>query len=521
VLAPLLRRGRTRHALDQLAVLPADSPRAQRLVRAVEHALADRAGRPVHAIVRIDDAWQAEDWRRRYLARAAEWTVDTISIDEVTARLVVEDALQAATDRLIVIGSTPLTFAVLAEVAQQGRERAVLGEPAAPEVIVLDADAHEVLAQHAFAQRRFGNASGLRATAVDADAAAGAIDQAAAGASAPAVVFTATPDERTQRLAALIGAGEPEWRVYSRQGDVAGLGRDPLLAREYAYGSTLDAGGRPVGAWERIARLGHERFIREHPDPDIPSRRPWDALSPFYRASNVRQVLATLASAIAVGRSWGAGEDAAGMPSTAQLERMAELEHASWRQHLIDAGWRHGDVRDDAARRHPDLLSWDELGQDARDKTRDGVRSSLELLATLGYRSFDDASGEWRTVHRHGVVWARRRDDDWSWTTASGETLHGSAGDWEVFDKRGHSHSVAPDAFESSHRHIADGRYERIGSVQVRPAREGERIETLEGPLVADAGEWVVRGDLGEEWVITAERLRAGYRAEDAAAAAS
>ena len=37
-------------------------------------------------------------------------------------------------------------------------------------------------------------------------------------------------------------------------------------------------------------------------------------------------------------------------------------------------------------------------------------------------------------------------------------------------------------------------------------------VDTLEGPLVAHAGEWVVRGDLGEEWVITAERLRSGYR---------
>jgi hypothetical protein len=48
--------------------------------------------------------------------------------------------------------------------------------------------------------------------------------------------------------------------------------------------------------------------------------------------------------------------------------------------------------------------------------------------------------------------------------------------------------------------------------VQVRPAREGETIQTLEGPLAASAGEWVVRGDLGEEWVISGERLRAGYR---------
>jgi hypothetical protein len=387
-------------------------------------------------------------------------------------------------------------------------------------VVVLDPGADALVEQHEFSQRRFGNTSGLRISATNVGPTSASVAKAVAGAAAPGILFTDEPDEQTQRLAAMLGAESPAWLVDSRRAEVEGLGREPLLARVYAYGSTLDAGGRPVGNWERIARLGHERFVRQHPDPTIPSRKPWDALAPFYRASNVRQVLSTLTNAIAVGRSWGAGPlldtaASAGMPSDEQLEQMARLEHESWSAHLRDNGWRYGDGRDDANRRHPDLRPWDELDDEARAKTREGVRSSLELLATLGYRSFDDEAAAWHTVHRHGVVWARRRDEPWEWTTASGQTLHGAAGDWEVFDKRGTAHSVAPDAFASSHRHLDGDRYERIGSVQARPAREGERVETLEGPLTAKAGEWVVRGDLGEEWVITPDRLRAGYRRAD------
>jgi hypothetical protein len=517
VLAPLLRRGRGRHALVTLAVLPEDSTAAQRLVRSVEQSIARRTGAAVRALVRIDDSWQAEDWRRRYLSRAGEWTVDTISIDEVTARLVVEDALRAGIDRLVVVGRSGLAFAVLAELAQQNRESEVLDAPPAPEVVVLDPDGAAVLEQHAFSQRRFGNSSGLQAVVSASEPGAAAVAKAVAGATAPGVLFAGDPDEGLERLAALLGAESPGWLVYSRRHGVSGLGREPLLARVYAFGSTLDAGGRPVGSWERIARLGHERFVREHPDPDLPSRRPWDELAPFYRASNLRQVLAALAGAVAVGRSWGAGQSAAGMPSEQQLERMARLEHESWARHLTEYGWRAAssrgpDGRDDARRLHPDLRPWDDLDDAARDKTRAGVRSSLELLATLGYRSFDDDAADWRTVHRHGVVWARRRDEPWEWTTASGQALRGSAGDWEVFDKRGHAHSVAPAVFASSHRHLDGDRYERTGSVQVRPARDGEVIGTLEGPLIARAGEWVVRGDIGEEWVITGERLRSGYR---------
>ncbi|MBX3194430.1 MAG: hypothetical protein KF727_04935 [Microbacteriaceae bacterium] len=515
VLTPLLTRGRNRHVLTRLAALSADSTAVQRLVAAAEQAVDGRDGPAVRALVRIDDAWQAEDWRRRYLSRAGEWTVDTISIDEVTARIVVEDALQAGVDRIILTGRTGLTFAVLAELAQQGREGELRGEEPMPEVVVLDPRADEVLTQHAFAQQRFGNASGIRARARAEEATSSTIAAAVEGSAAPGVLVTGEPDEESRRIAALLGAEHPEWLVYSRQDGVEGLGREPLLARVHAYGSTLDAGGRPVGAWERIARLGHERYIREHPDPDIPSRRPWDALSPFYRASNVRQVLATLAGAVEAGRSWGAGADAAGMPDDAQLEVMAELEHRSWSEHLRQHGWRHAPERDDARRKHPDLLPWEQLDEAAREKTRGGVRGTLELLAMLGYRSFDQPEAGWRTVRRHGVVWARRREQAWTWTTPTGQTLHGAAGDWEVYDKRGRSHAVAPAAFEAGHRHLDGDRFERVGTVQVRPARPGERIETLEGPLRANAGEWVVRGDLDEEWVITAERLASAYESAD------
>jgi hypothetical protein len=332
--------------------------------------------------------------------------------------------------------------------------------------------------------------------------------------------------EDRQRLAALLGARFPDRLVYSRFTDVAGLGTEPLLARVYAFGSTLDAGGRPVGTWERIARLGHERYVRAHPDPSIPSRRPWDALPQFYRDSNVRQVLATLESAVAVGRSWGAepmgaealgAEAAAGAPTQEQLARMAELEHESWRRHLLESGWRHGSPRDDARRRHPDLLPWSELGDEAREKTRTGVTTSLELLATLGYRSFDDPVLPWRTIRRRGVVTARRRDTPWEWTTHSGQRLRGAAGDWEVLDSRGRAHSVAPEVFELSHERIDENTWRRTGTVEVRPARPAERIETLEGPVVANAGEWVVRGSLGDEWVISAGRLAAGYELDDLA----
>ena len=177
-------------------------------------------------------------------------------------------------------------------------------------------------------QRRFGNSrlDGVRAETslgLD-DVVAAAVDEYAA----PALVFSGDVTVADQRLASRLGATYPGLLVYSRHTEVAGLGTEPLLAQVRAFGTTLDAGeGRPVDNWERIARLVHEDYIRTYPDPDDPARRPWAELAPFYRESNVRQVLTVLGSAVAVGRSWGASAETASPPSDEQLDEMARREH--------------------------------------------------------------------------------------------------------------------------------------------------------------------------------------------------
>ena len=56
----------------------------------------------------------------------------------------------------------------------------------------------------------------------------------------------------------------------------------------------------------------------------------------------------------------------------------------------------------------------------SRTKTRDGVLEALDLLAALGYRSFDDPEFRWREFQRRGVVTAVRRREDWDWTSSGG-----------------------------------------------------------------------------------------------------
>jgi hypothetical protein len=479
---------------------------------AVEGRRSVTGNHPVRALLRMDEAWQAEDWRRRYLSRIPEWIVDTISENEVTARLLVDHMVERGVDHVLLSGQSDLTFAVVAELAQRGRERALVpGEAPVPSVTIVGPSADEVLEEHELAQRRFGNSRLDRVQAEIVRELDEVVADAVGSHVAPALVFSGDVSVADQRLASRLGTTYPGLLVYSRHTEVTGLGSEPLLAQVRAFGSTLDAGqGRPVDSWERIARLVHEDYVRTWPDPDDPARRPWVELTPFYRESNVRQVLTVLGSAVAVGRSWGASATTGAPPSDEQLDEMARREHESWLAHLQRNGWTWAAELDRAARKHPALLPWDQLSDESRAKTREGVTDSLALLETLGYRSFDDPYATWVRFRRRGEVTAVRRGEAWTWTTSDGSVMHGDAGDWDVLDESG-SRSVTASIFEKTHEPIGGDRWRRVGEVRGRQARPGEVVHSLEGDQTARPGQWVLRGVEGEEWLVSTETLETSY----------
>jgi hypothetical protein len=90
--------------------------------------------------------------------------------------------------------------------------------------------------------------------------------------------------------------------------------------------------------------------------------------------------------------------------------------------------------------------------------------------------------------------------------------MQAGAGDWEFRESDGgDSWSVRDDIFRSSYTHVDGRRWRRLGTVEARPARDGETIDTLEGPVTATAGQWVVRGDVGEVWPVPADEFVKRY----------
>jgi hypothetical protein len=126
-----------------------------------------------------------------------------------------------------------------------------------------------------------------------------------------------------------------------------------------------------------------------------------------------------------------------------------------------------------------------------------------------------DVTKGWRRFRRTGTVTARQRWEPWSWTSESGETMSASAGDWEVTDAGRRSWSVRDDAFRASYTHTDGNRWQRSGVMLARPAVNGETIESLEGPTVAAATDWVIKGTQGEQWVVPGDTFARKYEATD------
>ena len=67
-------------------------------------------------------------------------------------------------------------------------------------------------------------------------------------------------------------------------------------------------------------------------------------------------------------------------------EALAKNTHEVWAAGRIAEGWMYGPLRDDAARRHPCLVPYEELSESEREYDRSTSRETLRLIVKLGFR---------------------------------------------------------------------------------------------------------------------------------------
>lgn len=521
------RRGIRLERIDKVFLLAADDGWNRSRVEQIQSLLAGTPRQaPLTVVARIDDPWHADEWRKR-LVGDPRVAADAVGLYEATSGALIVRLRQARPERLLIVGDAPLTLALCTELSQLGRELQFLGDEAAlPAVTVLAERAGELVDDHRVLQRRFAF-DPLAVTAVDAEPRLAAALEWLGDGTGCAVVIT-RPDTR---LGTQLGIRLPTLAVFEAVSDtVAATAETPTVGALVSFGLSLAT--PQADAWERAARLIHERYRRRH--PGAARAVPWEELPEFYRQSNRRQLGVVRSELVAIGRTWrpsSAEPDQAttrdadphrsiedGLAvfdlSLAELTQLARAEHQSWLAHYRDAGWSYATTRDDAARRHPDLLEWEALPSGRREVAMTGVVDTLFQLRALGHRAVRPATEQpaWQRYRRFGMVRATQLTEPHPWRTATGETLVGQPGDWLVTDAAGSVRTVTDASFRATHLRQDGDRWQRTSEVDARPVRPGERVETQEGPTTAGADGWVVRDSDGNQWIVPEAKFQESYR---------
>lgn len=68
------------------------------------------------------------------------------------------------------------------------------------------------------------------------------------------------------------------------------------------------------------------------------------------------------------------------------VEEMAKNVHEVWAQTRISQGWTYGEERNDAEKKHPCLVSYDELSEEEKTYDRNTSIETIKLILKLGFK---------------------------------------------------------------------------------------------------------------------------------------
>lgn len=70
----------------------------------------------------------------------------------------------------------------------------------------------------------------------------------------------------------------------------------------------------------------------------------------------------------------------------ALTEKIAENVHEVWSAGRLADGWTYGEERNDAEKKHPCLVPYDQLTETEKDFDRNTAFETIKLIVALGYR---------------------------------------------------------------------------------------------------------------------------------------
>ncbi|HUU61157.1 MAG TPA: RyR domain-containing protein, partial [Acidimicrobiia bacterium] len=151
------------------------------------------------------------------------------------------------------------------------------------------------------------------------------------------------------------------------------------------------------GTYETLGRAIHEDYVAHQRSQGQttdtnPTMVAWEQLPEHVKESNRDQAADMGAKLAAVGcgltplTDW---EAPLLVFTPEEVERLARMEHERWVAHLLSSGWSLAPGPKDPERRtHPDLIPYDQLGEEKRELDRNAARGIPAFLARAGFHAY-------------------------------------------------------------------------------------------------------------------------------------
>ena len=164
-----------------------------------------------------------------------------------------------------------------------------------------------------------------------------------------------------------------------------------------------ETGGVSMATAKKIARAIHAGYLREVARQGTAisgirdrSHSEFDDLPTGIKESNLSNAVHIPTKLLSIGyriRPVRKGYRATALQlNDSEVETMARVEHLRWSWEKRLNGWTYGRTKDDRTKRHPDLVPYEELTEDEKEKDRELVRMIPAILQDIRYEAYPVSS---------------------------------------------------------------------------------------------------------------------------------
>jgi hypothetical protein len=144
---------------------------------------------------------------------------------------------------------------------------------------------------------------------------------------------------------------------------------------------------------EKLARAIHNEYVEKYKSSLSTGKYviPWKSLPEEKRNSNRRQAQSISKKLSIIGCGYDAGDtpfESVKEFTEEEINVLARLEHDLWLTEMTAENWVYGEIRDDAKKIHNDLVPWERLSDQEKQKDYNTAKNIIPLLESVSLRVY-------------------------------------------------------------------------------------------------------------------------------------